>query len=244
MNLVNNKLKEEKHLRQKNSAFTLMEMSLVVLILGLLAASFSYGYVLVEQSQIKESVKMADEFKSNIVTFKDKFGFFPGDLPNATRFWNGSTNGNGNSKIDSVAPWREEIALWNHLNRSEIIQMPYEGDVSQGHELGTNFPRSKIDSGGFVAMSMTVYGQEGELIQLASSDGNFLQSGILNAKNAAALDLKFDDGLADSGQIYSSKGNGLGAGNCTTGSISDNSSSFIIGDNSKSCRIFFWIEKG
>lgn len=114
-------------------AFTLVELSIVLVILGLLTGGVLTGQSLIRAAEVRKHVRFIDEFKSAWNTFRDKYMYVPGDMPNATSFWGrsslagdgcltdsgtasatGACNGNGNGKIEwNVA--RENYQVFYHL---------------------------------------------------------------------------------------------------------------------------------
>jgi len=67
--------------------FTLIELSIVLVIIGLLAAGTLVGRDLIRAAELRAVISEVDKFKSAVNTFRSKYGCIPGDCPNATDFW-------------------------------------------------------------------------------------------------------------------------------------------------------------
>ncbi len=127
------------------NGFTLIELSLVITIIGLLIGGVFLSNDLVRQFKLRSVLTDFDQFQSAILTFKIKYNGLPGDITNATNFWGTNPNcntgtvgtgtetcnGNGNSAIDlggpSQVPPREQFYVWQHLVNAGLIRGAYTG---------------------------------------------------------------------------------------------------------------------
>lgn len=73
--------------RLHSGGFTLMELSIVLVIIGLIVGSIVVGKELIRTSELNSILKDLDQYNAAVLTFKDKYGGLPGDMPNATTFW-------------------------------------------------------------------------------------------------------------------------------------------------------------
>lgn len=155
------------------SGFTLVELSVVLVILALLAGGIRGGQSLIRAAQLRNvSVEYA-QWKTAIGAFQTRYAALPGDMPNATEYWgradNGSfsgqcanrvtnqgtgtqtCNGNGDGKVRFDD--NEMFRFWQHLANAELIPGNYTGIRGSGgvhhHELGVNAPVSKIQGVGW-----------------------------------------------------------------------------------------------
>lgn len=149
-----------------NRAFSLVELSIVLVILGLLTGGVLTGQSLIHASRLRAVTVQHSEFRSAVLAFRDKYMAVPGDMSNATLFWSkdnaacsghsgaagtpGTCNGNGNGIIDNDFTYgvtNEGAQFWRHLVLSGLISGSYAGvNASTCNSMtpGTNIPASKL----------------------------------------------------------------------------------------------------
>src|SRR4051812_11468551 len=66
--------------------FTLIELSLVLVIIGLIIGGVLFGRDLIKAAQIRAQVSQIEKYRSATNTFRNKYNGYPGDLKNATNF--------------------------------------------------------------------------------------------------------------------------------------------------------------
>lgn len=154
--------------------FSLVELSIVLVILGLLVGGVLSGQSLIRAAELRGLASEAEQFMTASHTFRDKYFSLPGDMTNATRFWGddaalcadasvpngvpGTCNGNGNGKIDSASTGNatgEMFQFWKQLALAGLITGNFNGSSgSNGHvdSTFTNSPRSKVTQGGWTML--------------------------------------------------------------------------------------------
>lgn len=134
------------HSKQASTTgFTLLELTTVLTIIGLIVGGLAVGFSLVGQSELRNVMMEKEKYESAIIQFKEKYQGLPGDLYNATSFWpvaascgwaasSGSTvcNGNGDGKIaaDISTHGFEANRAWRQLALAEIIEGSYTGQFT------------------------------------------------------------------------------------------------------------------
>jgi len=78
----------------KKTAFSLVELSIVLVILGLLTGGVLTGQNLIRAAELRAVTTEFNAYQTAANTFKDKYFAIPGDMTNATDFW-GSAGGDG-----------------------------------------------------------------------------------------------------------------------------------------------------
>ena len=89
--------------------FTLIEIAIVLVIIGLIAGAVLVGQDLIKAATVRAEATELQKVETAIYTFRDKYSALPGDISNATTFFgtidaNGYTvaNGNGDGTIAST----------------------------------------------------------------------------------------------------------------------------------------------
>jgi prepilin-type N-terminal cleavage/methylation domain-containing protein len=134
-----------KRMSRRRQGFTLIEMSVVLVIIGLLAAGIMVGQTMKRNSQVLTIIQDVATYQSAIAQFKQKFGELPGDMADAQTYWgvnpncttNGGVgtgtqtcNGNGDGSIsytNSPNPPYEQFLVWQHLVNAGLITGQYTG---------------------------------------------------------------------------------------------------------------------
>jgi prepilin-type N-terminal cleavage/methylation domain-containing protein len=68
--------------RAAKRGFTLVELSIVLVIIGLIIGGVLVGRDLIEASTIRAQITQIEKYNSEVNTFRSKYGGLPGDLPN------------------------------------------------------------------------------------------------------------------------------------------------------------------
>jgi prepilin-type N-terminal cleavage/methylation domain-containing protein len=185
------------------SAFSLVELSIVIIIMGLLVASITVGKDLIKAAQVRGLISQVQNTQTKINTFRLKYNALPGDIMNAARKGLGNNSGDGNSIIDSSdnstkKADREVAYLWQHLNAAGLTNGAYDGGTSKG-AIGKTFPEAKVGNG------LLIYGDDSGVnylhIGVTNSDGNIKFKNSLAADDAHSIDNKLDDGQPYKGKI-------------------------------------------
>lgn len=151
------------------SAFSLVELSIVLVILGLLTGGILTGQNLIKAAELRSVATELTTYQTAVLTFRDKYRALPGDINNATLFWGAAAtcpptsaaplttaatcNGNGNGMIESAAVTANEtFTLWQHLANAELIKGKYSGTANSTSYsmrqtiLSVNIPQSRFSN--------------------------------------------------------------------------------------------------
>jgi prepilin-type N-terminal cleavage/methylation domain-containing protein len=71
----------------RNHGFTLVELSIVLMIIGLLVSGILVGKDMIRAAELRSITSEKDQFQTAVNLFKNKYLGLPGDLSNATAFW-------------------------------------------------------------------------------------------------------------------------------------------------------------
>ncbi len=137
----------------KREAFSLVELSIVLVILGLLTGGILAGQSLIRAAELRSISSDIQRYQTAVRTFQDKYMALPGDMRNAVRFWTAQTgattdgvnaacaalttaatgqatcNGDGNGQISTTgaALPHEIFRAWQHLANAGLVEGNYSG---------------------------------------------------------------------------------------------------------------------
>ena len=139
-------------MRSQQSGFTLVEIAIVLVIIGLLLGGILKGQELINSAKVKN---LANDFRvipTYIYAYQDKFKALPGDDPNVTTHVTGSTaattpaasQGNGviNGNWNSTTATDESFLFWQHVRLANLAAGPT--DVTDATYVPTNAVSGKI----------------------------------------------------------------------------------------------------
>jgi len=67
--------------------FTLIELSIVLIIISLIVAGVVGGKSLIHSAEIRNIVSEVSNIKTSLNTFNQQYNYLPGDLPDADEYW-------------------------------------------------------------------------------------------------------------------------------------------------------------
>jgi prepilin-type N-terminal cleavage/methylation domain-containing protein len=108
---------------QKNG-FTLVELAVVMVIIGLVVGGIMLGQTMIKSSNIRSVIAQVEQFKTASNTFKTKYNCMAGDCAYATSLLTGTANGNGNNRFDGGGARHtdnEVLLFWQHLSYAQLI---------------------------------------------------------------------------------------------------------------------------
>lgn len=206
---------------RSQAGFTLVELAIVMIIIGLLIGGILKGQELIANAQITATSSQVKAIEAAMTTFRDSYDAVPGDmaapgnrLPNCVAV-PCTQAGNGDNRVNSVAPGavqvttNENATFWTHLAAADMI-----GGVSSTSTVvtgwGGQLPAAEVGGGftvGFAGNAGAVVAPAGNLVaghylalQFAPNTAIGAAAGLsLSPTQAARIDRKLDDGVPDTG---------------------------------------------
>jgi len=108
----------------RQSGFTLVEIAIVLVIIGLILGGVLKGQVLIDNAKYKNFVKDIESYRAGVYTFQDTYRALPGDIGVITALDDNAIAGDGNGVIDDAecsADEDESCLVWSHLRYAGII---------------------------------------------------------------------------------------------------------------------------
>ncbi len=186
--------------------FTLVEIAIVLVIIGLLLGGILKGQEMITQAKIKNAVADFSGISAAYYGYQDRYRAIPGDDPNAGTRWAGAGSGSGNgvvggtynvscpTTVDTTTPVSatpESCLWWDDLRRSGFVagnggKQPFNAFTGiLGVETGDGAATPATALGGFA--------------------GLIICSANIPDKVAIAIDTQMDDGLIGTGTVRGQK---------------------------------------
>ncbi len=170
--------------RNSEAGFTLVEIAIVMVIIGLLIGGVLKGQEMIKNAKIKRVMKQVDELRAAALSYQDRFGLLPGDDNTAVGRpgWMGVANGNGNGQINGGnGTGAESLGLFQHLAAANLI----------AGNFAASSPRNPF--GG-------IY-----FVQWANRNGNrqtnWFQTRLIPGDIGTIIDTSYDDGIFNTGSV-------------------------------------------
>lgn len=182
---------------QKNG-FTLVELAIALMVIGLLIGGVLKGQELIENARVTAAVRQLKAYDAAAMIFRNTYGAIPGDIKRPNRIPNCSADicnlpGNGNGKLTVGSnPDYEQFNFFPHLTKAGMIQGPEGGTQAEMDAAGS------ADEGWEKFFPENQFGYYIKIDALDDKDA-YAIDGPLRAM--AAIDAKMDDGLPWKGDI-------------------------------------------
>jgi len=152
----------------KQVGFTLIELSIVLVIIGLIVGGVLVGQDLIKAAEIRATVSQYEKYNAAINTFRTKYNGIPGDLAAAssTAFGLDPTGtgagahagtaglGDGNGLIDGVGgaaaneglQWGEALFFWQQLSSASLVDGSFGQNTTTAGKTAADLTASTINT--------------------------------------------------------------------------------------------------
>lgn len=160
-----------------HNGFTLVELSIVLVIIALIVGAIVAGQSLVNNSRALSILTDAQKYQFAVKEFQKKYGYKPGDFPQATSVWgraDGGSPSNGNCTgaptiitatcngdgSGIISSYSEGFLAWQQLDLAGLIEGAYTGIGGPAGNrqgvAGVNVPKAYTDGGMFYFFNTAV----------------------------------------------------------------------------------------
>lgn len=245
------------------AAFTLVELSVVLVIIGLLAGTIMVGKSLVRSAELRSVGAEFQQFNTAISAFREKYGALPGDMDNATTYWAGTFNGNANGWYDvcDSPPERESLQGYKQLVLAGFLEGNYAGTgtTSTANACHTtavptvNVPGGKVTNSTWMMLALSQRSSTNNemgytdlpdirynwMIYGAYWPSGLPVIGILKPAEAWNIDSKLDDGWPGMGFVRAGYGGGGSSTTCQSGTTSTSTYNTRLTSTASLCYLGF-----
>ena len=204
-------------MRMRQTGFTLIEIAIVLVIIGLLLGGVLKGQELIQNARVRNIIAQQDGIKAAYFGFQDRYRGIPGDYRSDLAIQNipgmagqgcapANCGGDGNGVINT-ATRQEPLLAWMQLSLSGFITGNYITDGTTAGESPANSPTNPY--GGFMQLiNDGAYQASGGVLRNNVKTGAGIPATVLSE-----VDRKIDDGNPTTGEFRYSNYNGAQA-NC------------------------------
>lgn len=239
---------------RKKSAFSLIELSIVLIIIGLLVAGVTGGASLIKSSELRSVIGEARAWAVSVNGFYNQFGYLPGDYSTAI----GSASvGDADSKIEYLneSTIAEGRAAWFQMKGAGVVDSTVISSapvattsVAGSVVFGSQVPSSKIKSSGWdfdynttslqnvVVLTGTI--SAAGTVANTLVNGTVTSTGAITPTDALSIDSKVDDGKANTGKIRGVGATIAGATKC----YDSVSGAYATENGGKNCAISYQVD--
>ena len=188
-------------MRNARRAFTLVELSIVLVIIGLIIGSVLTGQQIIQNARITNAINSIQAYEAQFQTYAQNYGVPPGDDPSATaRFPNGNAvgNGGGDGNVGTTTSFNSPSSV-----SGDALNTAGESRLVWSHLRAAGLVKNQISSGNNAVQPPNPFGglfgfQTGAFTTLT---GTVLCLNNVPADAAQAIDTRLDDGIANKGNI-------------------------------------------
>lgn len=187
------------------NGFSLVELSIVLVILGLLVGGILAGKSLIHASELRKVTSDITRYRTAAYAFRDRYFQLPGDMNNAANFWPTAVNGNNDGRISYN---KDGINFWHHLQQARLLE-GYIAPVSSTVAtlvINTHAPPGPVAKSGYSIVYFGSWTEQPHLVGrnilgIGAASGSWTGSPIFSPEDMWNIDTKMDDGIPDLGLI-------------------------------------------
>jgi prepilin-type N-terminal cleavage/methylation domain-containing protein len=233
---------------QENRGFSLVEMSVVLVVVGLIVVGIVAGSSMMYGAKLRNVMSEYDRLKEGVEIFEEQYKYYPGDFNEASDYWENAQNGNGDWAIEGDST--ERLYAWNHMVLANVIEGGFTGEPAEdapAYRPNVNLPGSVFTRNHYmIGTSKTgtkIFGRQGTFIQYTSNDSPTSPwGGALSPKDAQYIDEKIDDGVAFTGMVFGVDAIDAKPGSCSAGQV-DVGVDYNLLKNKAECRVVLWLDE-
>ncbi len=190
--------------KKATRGFTLIEIAIVLVIIGLLLGGVLKGQELIVSARVRNLISQQEGIKAAFFGFQDRYRALPGDYASANVNINcsgGCLNGDGNGQINAAGAAAgpnttklEDLNVWTHLTAAGFLNGAYNLKAADTRPVDTNSPKNPYSV--FLALAW-----DNDWGNVSVSKHNLKTGSQIPIEIVAEVDRKVDDGRPFSGSF-------------------------------------------
>lgn len=220
--------------------FTLIEIAIVLVIIGLLLGGVLKGQELITSARVRNLIAQQDGIKAAFFGFQDRYRAFPGDYSAATKNMKCPTtciDGDGNGLIKSItggATVNEQTLVWTHLASAGFLNGSYSMSAGGDDPTDENTPRNPYNT-----FLQFIHDDVYQDAVTPAEKLNLKTGSQIPVEIMAEVDRKIDDGNAQRGQFrfstYDGETGSAPGGAGAAGACTDNTGGWLVANGVANC---------
>jgi len=183
----------------KQAGFTLIEIAIVLVIIGLLTGGVLKGQELITNAKVSNTITKMAALKAAVFGFQDRFRALPGDMSNAAALvGNNAVNCTIRCDDGLIQPWPNTSLVTNHLLAAGFYSGAFNTAQVSAPPTAQNSPTNPWGGPMFVAYWTLYYSATGTPGKNAIYTGRSIPASVM-----AEIDRKIDDGTPQTGSFRS-----------------------------------------
>ena len=195
---------------KRSAGFTLIEIAIVLVIIGLLIGGMLAGQQLIRAARVRNLIAQQDSVKVAFLGFQDRYRELPGDYSTAAANINctgGCADGDGNGRIEAAA-LREDILVWSHLSGVGLSNGSYTAGAGVTAVTLENTPQNLYNS--YLQIAFDGLWGSSDHMNPAAFRHSVKTGNQIPVEIIAEVDRKIDDGSPYNGSFQFSSYSGSG----------------------------------
>ena len=195
--------------------FTLIEIAIVLVIIGLLLGGILKGQELMTAARVRNIIQQQEQYRVAFIGFIDRYRNPPGDYAQASANIkdvaagpcgtpNADGNGNGNNQVEATGS--ESTLAWEHMSKAGFLNVVYTCAVTVS---ASTSPLNRYEQPLQLIFDAQYAGT-------ASTRHNLKTGGRIPSNLLAEVDRKVDDGIATTGEFRAALDAAITATECYT----------------------------
>lgn len=183
----------------KQTGFTLIEIAIVLVIIGLLTGGVLKGQEMITNAKVRNMITQMDGLKAAVLGFQDRYRALPGDMSNANALVGAAAvNCSINCDNGLIQPWPNTSLVTNHLSAAGFYTGAFSTAQANAAPTAQNSPTNPWGGPIFVAWWNQYYNAGAAASRTGIYTGRSVPASVM-----AEIDRKIDDGTPQTGSFRS-----------------------------------------